>query len=107
MPIRKGSNQRFCPFTDAGLTGVDFLPTAYNADNDRPISHAVQARDQKLWLGLIKARPSLLSLHEARSLSAIPRTLCFVEQRDVLDRRPRRVHQALIAKMVNVLDEHL
>jgi hypothetical protein len=40
-------------------------------------------------------------------LRAIPGALRFVEQRNVIDRRLARVDQAVVSKMVDVLDEYV
>jgi hypothetical protein len=42
MPIRKGSDERFNPLSDACLTFVDLLTSPNKTHDDRPIEMAVE-----------------------------------------------------------------
>src|SRR6185436_2689262 len=105
LPVRKRAMKRIKPFADPCLTGIDLLASADEADNDRPIAVSAEARDEELRLGDIEVWATLLAPHEVDGLSQIPCALRLIEDRDVLDRWSLHVDEALIAKVMDVLDE--
>ena len=49
------------PFADSRLAGVDLLAAADEANDDGPVAVTVEARDEKLRLGLVEVGPLLLA----------------------------------------------
>jgi hypothetical protein len=82
---------------------MDFLPVTDEANDPRPIGMAIEAGEEERRLGSI-GRPSA-PLHEARGLLAVPGPLGLVENDDVVG-GGSRIPQALVAKMMDVLNEH-
>src|SRR5215216_7836150 len=105
--MREGPCKRIQPFADSRLTPVDFLTTTDQTNNNSPVRMTIQAGNQKLGLGLIEVRASLLSLHKRRGLFQCPGSLRFVEDRDMLQRRSFGLYQTIVSKMMDVLDERL
>src|SRR6185312_5803993 len=68
---------------------------------------AIETRNQELRFRLGKVSLSLLATHKARSHIEIPCTLCLIEQGDVLDRWATQIDEAVVAKVMDVLNEHL
>lgn len=102
--MRKRGAQRVEPLGDSGLAGIDLLTAANQAEHHRPVDVAIHAGEQELGLRGIEFTLALLSRHERRCLLAVPRALRFIEDRHVL-RRGLRVDHAVIAKVMDVLDE--
>ena len=107
VPIRERPLHGRNPFFDTGLTCIDFLPASDQTYNHCPISMPVQARDQKLWLGLVKASFLFLSKHESSGLLKIPRSLRFIKNGNMFYRRTAQIYQTLISKVVDILNEQL
>jgi hypothetical protein len=94
-PIREPLIQRGDPFADAGLARVDLLPAADQTNDHAPVRMPVNARQQEFRLRLVKTGLSLLLPHELGCLLAIPSTLSFIKQRNVIHWRPR-ITQAFV-----------
>src|SRR4051812_43891550 len=107
MPIGKRSQHRVNPFSDSGFAGIDLLPTANQAHDDRPIGMPVKARDEKLRLRLTEPYKTFLAGHKRRGLFKVPSPLSLIKDRHMLNRRPTDIDQTLIAKEVHVLNECL
>src|SRR5690625_1994569 len=106
-PICKAVAQSRQPFTDTGFTSIDLLTATYQTNHHRPIWVPVHTRNQKLRLGLLKAGYCFLASHKARSLLQVPSPLRFIKESNMLNWRLIRVSQAIITKVMNVLNEHL
>ena len=104
--MRVRAVQRIDPFGNTCFTGVDFLPAADEADDDRPTIMSVHRLDEELWLRLIEIGPTLLLAHEQGGFGAVPSALRFIEDHDAVDRRSQ-VAERLIPKVVDVLNEGL
>src|SRR5437867_10918552 len=106
LPLRKAPIHCIEPSVNTSFTCIDFLATADEADDHRPIFVSVHVRDQKLRLGICEAGAPFLSQHKSSGLLQVPRSLRLIEYDDVLYRRTD-VDQRIIAEVVNVLDERL
>src|SRR4029453_338935 len=104
LPLRKTAIHGIKPSVNASFTRIDFLATPDKADDDSPIFVSVHVRNQKLRLGIRKARLPFFAQHKTRGLLQIPSALRFIEDHDVLNRWTR-INQRVIAEVVNVLDE--
>src|SRR5262249_45920562 len=92
---------------DASFSGVNFLSSTYQTDDNGPVGVPVEAGDEELRFGLCKVSLFPFATHEAGGLVSVPRTLRLVEQRHMLDGGPGLIDQAFVAEVMDVLDEHL
>src|SRR5690348_8742884 len=98
MPRREGLVQCANPLADSCLTCIDFLAATDEANNHGPIFVPIETGNEELRFGLCKVLVLALPDHEGYCLILVPGTLCFIEQRDVFDRRPRSVNHTFVTK---------
>src|SRR4051812_30793810 len=106
IPLWKRAIQRIDPLRNAGLSAVNLLASAHQANDDSPILVAVQTGDQKLRLRLPEIRHLFSLTHEVSSLFYSPRALRLIKERHMLVWWTR-IDQAIVTKVVDVLNEHL
>ena len=106
VPIAEWTFKRIHPFGDPGFSGINLLAPTDETNNYRPISVAIETRNQELGLWVIKVRSVLLSRHEIRCLFYVPGALGFIKQSYMFYRR-LRIDKAFITKMMNILYERL
>src|SRR5262245_34574274 len=97
---------RFEPGGNTGLTAVNLLSTADQADYDGAVVRTIGIREQEFRLGLAEASTVFLAAHEIRRDLAIPRALRFVEDYDAIRGRAG-VPETSISEMMHILDEGL
>jgi hypothetical protein len=102
VPVRERFRDCLDPSTYSGLAGIYFLSTSDETHDSSPIRVSVHAGDQELRFGLIEAWAFLLPGHEVGRLLVSPRALGFIEDYDMVMRRPG-VDQSVVSEVVNVL----
>jgi len=104
VPVRETPFRGPKPFPDPGLTCIDLLASADQANDDAPIFVSIDTRDQKLGFGHLEAGSIPLLLHESVRLLVVPSTLSLVEKRYVIGGRAG-ILKVGVAVMMHVLNE--
>lgn len=104
VPIRKRSFDGFEPFRKPRFARIDFLSSAHQANDGRPIRMAVHDSDKEFRLGKVESVLSLFPPHKIRSHLFRPCPLGFVKNHDPVYRSPL-VRQMFVPEMMDVLNE--
>ena len=104
IPIREGVLNGIKPPCNAGFTAIDFLPSTNQTNHDGPIVMAVQIRDQKLRLRLVKVRAILFPSHKAAGHGIVPSPLSLIENHNSITGWSL-ISKCFITEVVHVLYE--
>src|SRR6185503_7629547 len=104
--MRKAEMESLQPFANSRFARVDLLATANEANDDRPVCMSVEIGDQEFRFRRVEVGDFFPAFHEVSCLIAVPCTLCFVEDHDMVVGWVRSP-DAFIPEMVHVLNESL
>src|SRR5579863_2496584 len=104
--MRKPEAQSIEPFANSRFAGVDLLAAADEANDYRPVLMSIEIGDQEFRFRRAEVGDFFPALHEVSCFNAIPCTLCFVEDHDMVVGWVRSPY-TFIPEMVHVLNESL